>query len=116
MIQLKNIRKKIGLNQAEIAHLLNTTQHTISNYEKGKTQPSIEDIIKLSEYFNISSDELLGITKKQDVNLTEKNALLKTIDSLTEIECHKLKIFAEGLISNRIEKTSAFKVLKDDRE
>lgn len=115
-MELKNIRKKLGLNQSQIAKILNTTQHTISNYEKGKTQPSIEDIIKLSEYFKISSDELLGISKIKDINLTEKNSLLKVIDSLTEIECHKLKIFAEGLISNRIEKTPAFKVLKDDRE
>ena len=115
-MNLKKYQKESGKTIKETAQELNIPFSTYNNYLIGYREPNIETIIKLASYFNISSDELLGITKKQAVNLTEKNALLKIIDSLTEIECHKLKIFAEGLISNRIEKTSAFKVLKDDRE
>ena len=115
-MNLKEIRERKKIKQVEVAKALNLPNSTYNGYEKETSQPNIETIIKLAKYFNVSTDELLGVSKTKNINLTEKNALLETIDSLTEIECHKLKIFAEGLISNRIEKTSAFKVLKDDRE
>ncbi len=99
-MKLKEIRKKLKINQDELAKVLNTTQHTISNYENNKTQPSIEDIVTLAKFLNVTADELLGMNVNNE-NLIERNLLFKTINGLTESECHKLNIYAEALITER---------------
>lgn len=112
---LKEIRKRKNLSQTEVADLLKISQSNYSKYEKGTIEPNIETIIKLANIFNVSTDEILGIPKKEDIALTEKKALLNTIEELTEIECHKLKIFADGLIANRIENNiRTIRLIKDE--
>lgn len=56
---LKLLRTKNKLTQAELGKILNLSRSTISNYEAGKMQPSIEAIIEISKYFKITIDSLL---------------------------------------------------------
>lgn len=56
---LKFLRTKNKLTQAELGKILNLSRSTISNYEAGKMQPSIETIIEISKYFKITIDSLL---------------------------------------------------------
>lgn len=58
---LKLLRTKNKLTQAELGKILNLSRSTISNYEAGKMQPSIETIIEISKYFKITIDSLLKI-------------------------------------------------------
>ena len=99
-LDLKTERKKRKISQQEIAEKLGVDQKTYSNYENGKTEPTIKTIIKLTEIFNCTLDEIFNV-KEKDNTFPEKEKLLKTINSLNEIECHKLNVFAQGLIMNR---------------
>ncbi len=56
---LRELRIKQEFTQTELAKKLHLSRTAISNYEKGRMQPSIETIIQISEIFNISLDELL---------------------------------------------------------
>lgn len=56
---IKNYRKKSGMSQDELAEKLNVSRQSISLWETGQTQPTIDNIIALSKIFNISSDMLL---------------------------------------------------------
>ena len=56
---LKLLRTKNKLTQAELGKILNLSRSTISNYEAGKMQPAIETIIEISKYFKITIDSLL---------------------------------------------------------
>jgi transcriptional regulator with XRE-family HTH domain len=58
--RLKEIRKERNLKQCELATILDTTQKTISDYENGVSNPDLERLIKIADYFNISTDYLLG--------------------------------------------------------
>ena len=60
-MRLKEIRKSKGLSQLKLAMDLNTNQNTISRYETGEREPSINELIKIADYFNISVDYLLGL-------------------------------------------------------
>lgn len=51
------------LTQKELGIKLNLTQRKISYLEKGKNEPSIEDIIAYCKFFDVSSDYILGLTK-----------------------------------------------------
>ncbi len=60
MLKLKEYRLKIGLTQSEIAFKLGMNQQSYSRYENGTTEPNIETLIKIADFFQISIDDLLG--------------------------------------------------------
>lgn len=57
---LKNLRKVKGLTQKDLADDLKITFNQISDWEIGRSNPDIEILEKLAEYFNVSVDSLLG--------------------------------------------------------
>lgn len=59
---LKQLRKKKGLTQAQLAEVLEVSQSTVGNWESGYREPDFEMTIALSKFFAISVDELLGVT------------------------------------------------------
>lgn len=59
MIGLKKVRKKLKLNQQKVALDLNISREALSHYENGKRQPSLEMLIKMSKYFNVSINYLI---------------------------------------------------------
>lgn len=66
--QLKKAREEKKFSQQEIAHLLNISQKTLSNIESDKSNPTIEQLSKLSEVYELDILELLssqGITFNQ---------------------------------------------------
>ena len=50
--------------QKQVAEDLQITQRKLSYIENGKTEPSIEDIIRICKYYNVSADYILGISEK----------------------------------------------------
>ncbi|HIE4788150.1 TPA: helix-turn-helix domain-containing protein [Clostridioides difficile] len=61
--KLKQLRIKNNLKQHELAEILNVSQSTIGMYENDQRTPPAESIVKLAEYFNVTTDYLLGHTK-----------------------------------------------------
>ena len=57
---LKQIRKEKKLTQLKVAMDLNISREALSHYENNKREPSIELLIKMSEYFNVSIDFLIN--------------------------------------------------------
>lgn len=56
---LKKIRKERRLTQLKVAMDLNISREALSHYENGKREPSIDMLVKMSEYFNVSIDFLI---------------------------------------------------------
>lgn len=59
-MRLKELRKAKGISQLKLAMDLNTNQNTISRYETGEREPSINELIKIADYFGVSIDYLVG--------------------------------------------------------
>ena len=57
---LRQIRKSRNLNQQKVAMDLNISREALSHYEKGKREPSLEMLNRLSKYFNVSIDYLIN--------------------------------------------------------
>ena len=70
MNRLRFLRNEKGESLEKIAKFLNVTIQTISNYETEKRDMTPDTILKLSEYFNVSTDYLLG---KSDTRNTTSN-------------------------------------------
>jgi len=60
---IRELRKEKGLTQTELASILCTTQDSISLWELGKSYPDIPTLIKIAEYFDVTTDYILGIEK-----------------------------------------------------
>ncbi len=59
MIGLKEIRKKKNLNQLKVAMDLNISRESLSYYENGKREPSLDLLVQMSDYFNVSINYLI---------------------------------------------------------
>ena len=59
--RLKELRLENNLSQTKLANLTGLTQAAIAKWENGTRTPSMECIIILAKYFQISSDYLLGL-------------------------------------------------------
>ncbi|MFD1953158.1 helix-turn-helix domain-containing protein [Paenibacillus thailandensis] len=66
--KLKTERKKRGWSQEELAEKLFVSRQSVSKWENGQNYPSIEIIIKVSDLFGLTIDELL----RSDEELTRK--------------------------------------------
>lgn len=59
MIGLKKIRKIKNYNQQKVALDLNISRESLSYYENGKREPSLNLLVSMSHYFNVSIDYLI---------------------------------------------------------
>ena len=57
---LKRLRKEGKITQRQLAVALHTTVKTISHWETGYTEPSINQILELADFFGVSLEELLS--------------------------------------------------------
>lgn len=58
--RFKNERLKTGLNQVEFAKRFNISKQTVSNWESGKRKPDSDTLKEIANYFNVTTDYLLG--------------------------------------------------------
>jgi transcriptional regulator with XRE-family HTH domain len=68
---LRKLMNEKKASQAELSKFLGCTRQTISLYATGQSTPDIDILLKISQYFNVSTDFLLGITevKSKDINV-----------------------------------------------
>ena len=70
--RLKKLREFEKINQTELAKELGISQNTYSQYETGARQPSLEMLIKLAEFYFVSTDYILGLTDNPEPYLKRK--------------------------------------------
>lgn len=61
--RLAELRKKRGLTQQQIADELSVNRVTYTNWEKGNREPSLENVVKLANILDVTTDYLLGMVK-----------------------------------------------------
>lgn len=84
---LKALRLRSNLTQEQLAQKLCLTKSVISAYETGLRMPSYEVLIEISRVFKVSTDYLLGLERKQEIDLSgltqdEIDALLNLIRAM----------------------------------
>lgn len=96
---IRVLRKNVSMPQEELAEKLNVSRQVVSKWETGKSDPPLETLITMAEYFNITLDELvLGIVHpnnqfiaslnqniQEDYYMSNKTTLLETDKSINKI-------------------------------
>ena len=80
--KLKAARQNSGLTQEQAAERLFVSRQTISNWENEKTYPDIVSVVKLSDLYSISLDELLKGDSKMLEHLEESTDIVKSNQKL----------------------------------
>lgn len=80
--RLKSARNERGLRQQEVAEQLGIKANTISNWEKGRTEPDIDTFVKLCDIYEIDCASLLSDVYtfkriKSDISLIEYEHIKK---------------------------------------
>ena len=70
--RLKILRKEKKLTQVKLGEMLNYGYTAIANYESGRNQPAIADLIKIASIFDVSLDYLLGVTDVRHICLSSE--------------------------------------------
>lgn len=58
--RIRSLRLSLNYSQVELAARLAITKQTVSNWENDNIQPSIEMLVKIADFFGVSTDYLLG--------------------------------------------------------
>lgn len=133
--RLTQLRKSHKMSQYDLADKLSFSRGQIANYEQGQRQPDYDTLQKLADFFDVSTDYLLGRTEDpsptrpldveasttyniagKDINLTEEE-----LDVLTEMKKHpKFAAMFHDLATNPEKKVKTlikmWEVIKADLE
>ena len=77
--RIRDLREDRDLRQVDVASATGIDQKTLSNYETGKTNPDSYAIIRLAEFFQVTTDYLLGYSAS---DIKTNQDILKVLDSM----------------------------------
>lgn len=86
--KLKALRKERGLTQQQLADKMELVKGSISAYEQNTKYPSLDVLIKLCTFFQVSADYMLGLSDDMQFKmsaLTDEQAQL-ILQLITELE------------------------------
>lgn len=99
-MKMKKYRLKLNLSQRELAEKVDIPQTTLFSYENGVNKPTLDNLIKLADFFNVSLDELVG-RETEIINLKyldENEAyLIRKILKMNDLELAKTRAYVTGL-------------------
>ena len=78
--KLKELRKKKGYTQEKMSNLLEIGQSAYAKWENGRTQPNIEQLVKIAQILETTTDELLGIKEDKQFALEMFELLEEYLD------------------------------------
>lgn len=67
--KIRSLRKSYGLSQSELSRRLNVTKQAVSNWENNNILPSIDMLIRIANFFSVSSDYLLGLDNRHYIQV-----------------------------------------------
>lgn len=107
--RLKDLRVKRNLTQDEFGLIFDPplAQSTVGTYERGVRQPSLENLVVISRYFNVTTDYLLGITDEYTTINTFKEENPKELRDFL----NKNKVLFNGSELNEEEKQRMIDIL-----
>lgn len=66
--RLRDLREDMDMNQTQIAELLRIKQTVYSRYERGFQNIPVEHLITLADFYDVSTDYIIGRTNVKEVN------------------------------------------------
>lgn len=88
--RLYKLRQQKGFSQEDLADQVGASQTMIGRYESGKVDPTADVVTRLAQFFEVTTDYLLGLTDNPFTQITE--------DDLSPMEKRLIAAFRAGRI------------------
>lgn len=67
---IRRLRMARNISQVDLAKALGVTKQSISNWENNNIQPSIDMLIRICDYFRVTTDYMLGLEEKNYIEIS----------------------------------------------
>lgn len=106
--KLKALRAEKKITQQQLAEYLGVGRPTIAGYETKGKQPDFDKVMEIAEYFNVSTDYLLGMSPirnpyNEEITKPDESSQYLDVSGLTEADIEKVKEYIE-LLRQKYEK------------
>lgn len=120
---IKKLRNEKGLNTTQLAGLFEKTEAAIRAWESGRSKPDADTLIRLAEYFECSTDYLLGLSDFKTVteqtehkkvltgSLEKLNDTFMLLDSRSQENLANALIYAISSLSGHLDKVHSIETL-----
>lgn len=68
---IRQLRLARSLSQVDLANALGVTKQSVSNWENNNIQPSIDMLIRLAQFFSVSTDSILGLNHRKYIEISD---------------------------------------------
>jgi len=104
-VNIKAIREKKGLKQIEVANYIGVDKSAYSKIEKGKRTVTIEELYKMSQLFNMTTDQILNYDGNipKEVTIEDKTAVeqMRLIQQLEEEDRETIFRLIDKMLTNK---------------
>lgn len=97
-MRLKELRKEKKLSQEQIAKILSVTQRAYGGYELETSEPSIQTLCNLADYYNVSLDYLVGRERKDEVGFLSPTQIT-CVNLMKQLNYENLLILSGRIIA-----------------
>ena len=113
MYKFKECRQKAGLSQKAAALSLHVKPPSISDWENGKTNPTIDNLVKMSQLYQVPIDQLLGVTNMIGLTADELLGRITSYEAgtLAGLELDERRMLIEYRKLNDTGKIKAFEFI-----
>lgn len=66
--RIRQLRLERGINQKDLGNALGVSKQSVSNWENGNIMPSIDLLVRIADYFGVTTDYLLGRGNDRAIN------------------------------------------------
>lgn len=106
--RLKELRKDAGISIVELAKGIEYSKSIISYWENGVKEPSLTAIVKLAQYFHVTSDYLIGLKEYETSSAlyADEREILVLYQTLSPSRKEDLKIYLHALSGSSASSTN----------
>ena len=87
---IKKLRVARGMNQVEFARMLGVSKQCISNWENDNVMPSVEMLVRIADFFKVTTDYLLGRNEESCIDVSSLTDEQKSHISLIVYDFERL--------------------------
>lgn len=105
--KISELRKSANMSQFQLAKVLDIATSTLGMYETGKREPSLKVMQRIADYFNVTTDYLLGRPEKQTesrqqtINEAIETAMANDGKELDQHDKDVIKSLIEAYLDNK---------------
>lgn len=110
--RIKTLRNERGMTQEELAKAVGLNRSTIAGYEKNYIQPSHEMLVKLSTFFNVSVDYLIGASSVRTATINLKTNVYDKLQQVCDALASSNEIYFKSKVLSENERYIVYKIIQ----